>query len=213
MRFAEDRFSASMMISSSIRESLTGWQLDCTTNMSPPRTFSSILTRISPSLNDPTVASPSLVQGKHKSHGLGPDSRCQKISLDLRSSIPQRVLGCHCITFLFRIWFVSTAGVGGRTRDPPTYIHCALLRKPTKGSNCNGTRGELSTEPRLIAVVRIASRAGLNRWERQIPSSTSHSQTGPEPNGRAPRPRTPQTPSLRFQTVARSQLREPASSV
>ena len=37
--------------------------------------------------------------------------------------------------------------------------------------------GELSTEPRLIAVVRIASRAGLNRWERQTRSSNSHSRT------------------------------------
>src|SRR4029077_15994802 len=64
MRFAEDRLSASIIISNSIRESLTGWQLDCTTNTSPPRTFSSILTRISPSLNDDTVAAPSLVPRK-----------------------------------------------------------------------------------------------------------------------------------------------------
>jgi len=34
--------------------------------------------------------------------------------------------------------FVSTAGVGGRNRDPPTYIRCALLRKPAKGLDSNG---------------------------------------------------------------------------
>ena len=40
----------------------------------------------------------------------------------------------------------------------PVYlIHCALLRKPTKGSNCNGTHGELSTDPQFIVAVRIAS--------------------------------------------------------
>lgn len=50
----------------------------------------------------------------------------------------------------FRLWFVSTAGVGGRNSNPPTYIHCALLRKPTKGANSNGMHGDLSTESRPI---------------------------------------------------------------
>jgi hypothetical protein len=40
---------------------------------------------------------------------------------------------------------------------PAYLIHCALLRKPTKGLNCNGMHGELSTDPRFIVAVRIAS--------------------------------------------------------
>ena len=52
MRLADERFNASIMINSSMIESLTGAQQDWTTNTSAPRTFSSIRTRISPSLND-----------------------------------------------------------------------------------------------------------------------------------------------------------------
>jgi len=58
---------------------------------------------------------------------------------------------------LIRIGFVSTAGVGGRTRDPPTSIRYTLLRKPTKGANCNGIYRELSTDPRLTVVVHTAN--------------------------------------------------------
>ena len=47
---------------------------------------------------------------------------------------------------LIRMWFVSTAGVGGRSYYPPTSVRCALLRKPTKGSDCNGMHGGLSTK-------------------------------------------------------------------
>ena len=61
MRVADDRFSASTMMSSSIMELLTGGEQDCTRKTSAPRTFSSILTRISPSLNDETVASPNRI--------------------------------------------------------------------------------------------------------------------------------------------------------
>jgi hypothetical protein len=57
---------------------------------------------------------------------------------------------------LIRIGFVSTAGVGGRVRNPPTSIRYTLLRKPTKGANCNGMCRELSTEPRLSVVVHNA---------------------------------------------------------
>src|SRR2546430_5613684 len=49
------------MISSSMMEVLTGVQHDWATNTSAPRTFSSILTRISPSLKEETVASPRLI--------------------------------------------------------------------------------------------------------------------------------------------------------
>lgn len=58
---------------------------------------------------------------------------------------------------LIRIGFVSTAGVGGPNRDPPTSIRYALLRKPAKGPDFNGMYGELSTEPWLIVVVHTAS--------------------------------------------------------
>lgn len=44
------------------------------------------------------------------------------------------------------MWFVSTAGVGGRNLEPAYLVRCALLRKPTKGSNCNGFYAGLSTE-------------------------------------------------------------------
>ena len=60
---------------------------------------------------------------------------------------------------------VSTADVGGRDRDAHLFIHCALLRKPIEGANCNGMYGELSTEPRSIAVVHIARRADWSRSE------------------------------------------------
>ena len=60
--------------------------------------------------------------------------------------------------------FVSTAGVGGRDRNPPTSIRYALLRKPAKGCDSSGMCEELSTEPRLTVIARIARQAGLNRW-------------------------------------------------
>src|SRR3990167_8931089 len=59
MRSAEARLSASTMISSSIRLSLVGAQVDCTTNTSRARTFWLISTVTSPSEKRPTVAAPS----------------------------------------------------------------------------------------------------------------------------------------------------------
>ena len=59
MRPAEARFSASTITSTSIRLSLVGVQVDCSTNTSLPRTFSSSSTITSPSLKRPTVARPS----------------------------------------------------------------------------------------------------------------------------------------------------------
>ena len=56
MRRAEERFSASMMISSSIRWSLAGNEVDCSTNTSAPRTFSLISTKISMSAKRRTSA-------------------------------------------------------------------------------------------------------------------------------------------------------------
>ncbi len=77
----------------------------------------------------------------------------------------------HLMLIVYQIWFVSTASLGGRlimTRLPT--IHCALLRKPPKGPNCNGMHGELSTKSQLIVAVPAANHVGLNMWERQIPS-------------------------------------------
>src|SRR6267378_6371729 len=59
MRPAEARFSASTMITSSIRLSLVGAQVDCSTNTSLPRTFSLISTMTSPSEKRDTSARPS----------------------------------------------------------------------------------------------------------------------------------------------------------
>jgi hypothetical protein len=59
MRSAEARLSASTMISSSIRFSLVGAQVDCTTNTSRARTFWLISTVTSPSEKRPTRAAPS----------------------------------------------------------------------------------------------------------------------------------------------------------
>src|SRR6476469_7740351 len=56
MRRAEERRSASMMISSSIRWSLAGAEVDCSTNTSAPRTFSWISTNTSPSAKRLTIA-------------------------------------------------------------------------------------------------------------------------------------------------------------
>src|SRR3954469_10615075 len=56
---AEARLSASTMISSSIRFSLVGAQVDCTTNTSRARTLVLISTVTSPSENRPTLAAPS----------------------------------------------------------------------------------------------------------------------------------------------------------
>ncbi len=58
MRLADERFSASIMMSISMIESLTGEQQDWMRNTSAPRTFSSTRTRISPSLKEDTVAAP-----------------------------------------------------------------------------------------------------------------------------------------------------------
>jgi hypothetical protein len=58
MRSAEARLSASTMISSSIRLSLVGAQVDCTTNTSRARTFWLISTVTSPSEKRPTWAAP-----------------------------------------------------------------------------------------------------------------------------------------------------------
>jgi hypothetical protein len=59
MRSAEARLRASTMISNSIRFSLVGAQVLCTTNTSRARTFWLISTVTSPSENRPTVAAPS----------------------------------------------------------------------------------------------------------------------------------------------------------
>ena len=61
MRSAEARLSASTMMSSSIRFSLVGAQVDCTTNTSRARTFWLISTVTSPSEKRPTRAAPSEV--------------------------------------------------------------------------------------------------------------------------------------------------------
>jgi hypothetical protein len=58
MRSADARLSASTMISSSIRLSLVGAQVLCTTKTSRARTFWLISTVTSPSEKRPTVAAP-----------------------------------------------------------------------------------------------------------------------------------------------------------
>jgi hypothetical protein len=58
MRLEEARFSASIMMRSSIRFVFPGVQIDCTTKTSIPRTLSSISTWISPSLKFRTSAFP-----------------------------------------------------------------------------------------------------------------------------------------------------------
>ena len=59
MRSAEARRSASTMISSSMRLSLTGGHVDWMTKTSRPRVFSRMRIMISPSENRPTSAAPS----------------------------------------------------------------------------------------------------------------------------------------------------------
>ena len=61
MRAADARFSASTITSTSIRLSFVGWQVDCRTKTSRPRTFSSSSTITSPSENLPTTARPRLM--------------------------------------------------------------------------------------------------------------------------------------------------------
>ena len=56
MRRAEARRSASMMISNSIIWSFAGYEVDWMTNMSAPRTFSWISTKISMSAKRRTTA-------------------------------------------------------------------------------------------------------------------------------------------------------------
>ena len=58
IRDALARLNASIMINSSIRLWLLGGPVDCTTNTSSPRTFSSILTKVSPSGNALTAHLP-----------------------------------------------------------------------------------------------------------------------------------------------------------
>src|SRR6188474_1044155 len=57
-RAADARFNASTSTSTSIRLSFGGEQIDCSTNTSLPRTFSSTSTMTSPSENRPTLALP-----------------------------------------------------------------------------------------------------------------------------------------------------------
>jgi hypothetical protein len=61
MRSADARLSASTMISSSMRFSLVGAQVDCTTKTSRARTFCLISTVTSPSEKRPTWAAPRVV--------------------------------------------------------------------------------------------------------------------------------------------------------
>ncbi len=56
MEPADARLSASIMMSSSMRFVFASGEVDWTTNVSSPRTFSPISTWISPSENRPTVA-------------------------------------------------------------------------------------------------------------------------------------------------------------
>src|SRR5690242_21268726 len=80
-----------------------------------------------------------------------------------------------------RTWFGSTAGVGGRTFEPAYLVRCALLRKPTKGLNCNGIQGGLSTECRLTQLIERISRAARNRLKQQRHSTMCQRQTASEP--------------------------------
>jgi hypothetical protein len=57
MEWAEARFSASAMMSSSMRFVFASGEVDCTMKDSRPRTFSPISTWISPSEKRPTVHS------------------------------------------------------------------------------------------------------------------------------------------------------------
>ena len=59
MRFADERRRASVIISSSIKLSFAGFDVDWMMNISSPRTFSNTSTKISPSLNRSTRASTS----------------------------------------------------------------------------------------------------------------------------------------------------------
>lgn len=59
MRWAEERFSASIRQRTSIRWNSTGEQVGCTTKQSAPRTFSRIWQLISPSENFRSFSSPS----------------------------------------------------------------------------------------------------------------------------------------------------------
>ena len=58
MREALARRTASVMMKNSIRLWLVGGQVDCTMKTSSPRTFSSILTKVSPSGKEETVHLP-----------------------------------------------------------------------------------------------------------------------------------------------------------
>src|SRR5512145_1970105 len=95
----------------------------------------------------------------------------------------------------------------------PIFIRYALLRKPTKGPDCNGMYRLLSTEPLPIRTVHNASSDGLNTWGPQTPSSNSHSRSGTGPGAHGPHLQRSRTLSPRFLTAMRSLLREPASSV
>ena len=86
MRPAEARLSASTMITSSIRLSLVGAHVDCSTNTSWPRTFSLISTMISPSEKRDTTARPEQERKCPTEHRIDNDRIGWEVAADIANS-------------------------------------------------------------------------------------------------------------------------------
>src|SRR5690348_3974721 len=102
---AEARFSASTSTSSSIRFSADGAQVDCITNTSWLRTFSSISTCTSPSENLPTTALPS-----------GSPSVCATSSASFRLALPENSIRLDVLCMIPVSRLQRQCGWGGRIR-------------------------------------------------------------------------------------------------
>src|SRR5256885_11316551 len=90
MRSADARLSASTMTSSSIRLSLVGAQVDCTTKTSRVRTFCLISTATSPSEKRPTSAAPSVRSEEHTSELQSPCNLVCRLLLEkITNTLPR----------------------------------------------------------------------------------------------------------------------------
>src|SRR5690348_338515 len=148
---AEARFSASTSTSSSIRFSADGAQVDCITNTSWLRTFSSISTCTSPSENLPTTALPS-----------GSPSVCATSSASLRLALPENSIRLDVLCMIPVSRLQRQCGWGGRIRtcecrdQNPVPYHLATPHCRSRPGILPGTMNTVAAKPRH--VFRIGAR-------------------------------------------------------
>src|SRR4051812_33609854 len=138
IRSADARLSASTMISSSIRFSLVGAQVDCTTNTSRARTLVLISTVTSPSEKRLTEAAPMVMPR-------WPAISSANAGLALPVNTMKSGVGAACISGFFQTQLNGLAGEEGlEPSDAGIKIQCLdqLGDSPTRVRSCNQPQTE-----------------------------------------------------------------------